>query len=202
MRRSVLIPLISAFLFVVLIPISPVLAAEENTLSYIQEVKVKGGKTEKTRVFVQDNLVRFEPADGQGTVFIGNNKGMFEYDPEKKIAIKVKRSGFESEYFRYPHNFRGYTLLADRDIIGYGEAAGRQCRIISYHERSTRADVTAWVDIKNGFPLKMLIEYGDRKPAREVLFYEHKLDIPVSDQMFKIPPGTRIIEANPAMENE
>ena len=171
------------------------------TAQYKQVVKIGGGEPEMTADFwMKDNNMRVESAPGgQKMIMITREDGVYNYIPSQNMVTKMPVSqspmgGGSATYVKSPDDYMKYLKDIGALKTGSETIDGYECDIYEYEDATygPKVDATVWLWREKSFPVKMIskTQYG----TSEILFKDIKIGEPISDSMFEVPKGAKVVD--------
>lgn len=173
-----------------------------KSLSYDYAI-TSGGQTVSGKMWISGNKIRTEAVvQGQKMVNIldGDQKVAYSYQPNQKVAIKFDYSRYvkdnQSESPNTPTDFSQRIDPNVAKILGTQNYEGAPCLVVSIEEPG-KEPLKMYVNQEHGIPVRV----ETNGPQGKVLIEYKNLKVgPISEDMFRIPPGVRVNDLSQTMK--
>lgn len=167
--------------------------AKSATFTVVQTLTPKNGSKSSTvyKVEVNGNKARLDYASSDiGSVrYIANEKGVFFYIPENKMAVKQSFRGGVEGALRVTFSQVNEQLKRAKKI-GTATVSGMPTDVY----KDAQSGTVIYVSRKPGFRLPVKTVLSNEGGTRTVLVQNIKLNPKIADARFAIPAGTQIVD--------
>lgn len=165
--------------------------ASAFTATYDQRAKV-AGKTMASKVSMKNEKFRMETTmDGMASVIIHNENGTFIVMPDQGMAMKTGLQTGQGA-IAGADNYAAYLQANNAQQIGTETINGQACDIYQFTDASTGEATKAWVRQDIQFPTRL--EIASPKGKVEVDITNVRLNAPLADSQFELPPGVQAMD--------
>ncbi len=166
---------------------------------FYYEMKVSGLGDEDgvTKMYMKEGLMRIESEIlGKSFMMIYSEDAFYTLDPESRTAIKISL-GDEASEEREVITMDDIIKNFDDEhmtYVGKETVNGISCHVVESKERNSENQVKIWLHEEYGMPMRVESTTGSGKThVMEVTDFNTD---PLSEDLFKLPEGYKIIDLN------
>ena len=173
--------------------------AAARSIAYDQKTIVDDEVT-MAKVIMQDEKFRMEAVqEGTRTVAIRNNRGIFTYLPDERLAMKLPAlETSQGGVIEDLNDYVGYVNQHNGKVISQETVNGKSCDVYQFVDPANGNATTAWVWTEQQFPLRLETDGPEGKIITE--FLNIQFDVPVDPSMFEIPAGIEVVDPGEGLD--
>ncbi len=166
------------------------------TASYDQKISMGGKAIATIKVSTMDKFMKAESDfGGMKSVMLRNDKGVYSYLPEQKVATKIPAELDRPNLTRDIPRYLEFLKENGGEKIGSEKIGSYDCDVYSFTEPNIKKPSKAWVWKEKSFPIKIEVQAPEGTTIVELENINLNAKFQVSD--FDLPGDVRIMNFPP-----
>jgi len=167
-------------------------SVEAYSASYEQRV-TSGGQVIRSTVRMQEERFRMESVvEGQTSIVIRNEEGMFSYLPAQGMAVKLPSLDPSQQPVEALDDYAGYLRERQAELIRTEMLEGKACDVYRFTDPAINGPVTAWVWKERQFPIRLEMDGPDGHVVVELSNIQ--VGASADPAAFQLPAGVPIMD--------